>query len=189
MTKLVTVLASLLLAGCQSTQMGTDIGCPPEIYKSRWITVEGFIDAETVAKVRQNIHAIDGIILDSSGGYVYDALLIAELVYDNDIKVMIDGECDSACGFVYGASKQRFTVNGELVGLHCPYYEYEDEEQQCVNAQSETYWYIKHVLKFGLGKRTAEEWIEIMQDTQPNEMSYVVDHHALDLMGSCNVIR
>jgi len=61
------------------------------------------------------------IAFDSTGGNVFEAIAIANLVRISRIPVFVTGKCYSSCAFIYLAAPDR-QATGEI-GLHRPYYD------------------------------------------------------------------
>ncbi len=63
-----------------------------------------------------------GVLVNSSGGDVLEAIKIAETVerVGLPIEVAVDGECSSACFFIYVAAPHRSAYG--VVKIHAPYY-------------------------------------------------------------------
>lgn len=61
------------------------------------------------------------IAFDSTGGNLFEAIAIANLVRISRIPVFITGKCYSSCAFIYLAAPDR-QATGEI-GLHRPYYD------------------------------------------------------------------
>lgn len=72
-----------------------------------------------------NVH---GVIVNSGGGDVLEAIKIAEIIerVGLPIEVAADGECSSACFFIYVAAPHRSAFGA--VKIHAPYYNLADVE-------------------------------------------------------------
>lgn len=61
--------------------------------------------------------------LNSPGGEILAAMRIGELLRTNDAIVWINGECSSACVFVFAGGVQRNLIRESRIGLHRPFFE------------------------------------------------------------------
>lgn len=61
--------------------------------------------------------------LNSPGGEILAAMRIGELLRANDAMVWINGECSSACVFVFAGGVERNLIRESRIGLHRPFFE------------------------------------------------------------------
>lgn len=63
------------------------------------------------------------VFLNSPGGEILAAMRIGELLRANDAMVWVNGECSSACVFVFAGGVERNLIRESRVGLHRPFFE------------------------------------------------------------------
>ncbi len=78
--------------------------------------------------IRRDLYSLSvayGLLVDSQGGDVAEAIKIAEVVerYWLPVEVASDGECSSACFFIYVAAPHRNAYGA--VRIHAPFYDLE----------------------------------------------------------------
>ncbi|MCC8953191.1 ATP-dependent Clp protease proteolytic subunit [Bradyrhizobium sp. Pear77] len=61
---------------------------------------------------------IVGLNLDSGGGSLYEGFRIAMLAHQKQIATYVSGECDSACAFIFLASRKRYVAPNAKIGVH-----------------------------------------------------------------------
>jgi hypothetical protein len=61
---------------------------------------------------------IVGLDLDSRGGSLYEGFRIAMLAHQRQIATYVSGECDSACAFIFLASRKRYVAPNAKIGVH-----------------------------------------------------------------------
>lgn len=61
---------------------------------------------------------IVGLDLDSRGGSLYEGFRIAMLAHQKQIASYVSGECDSACAFIFLASRKRYVAPNAKIGVH-----------------------------------------------------------------------
>ncbi|WP_225646137.1 ATP-dependent Clp protease proteolytic subunit [Bradyrhizobium australafricanum] len=59
-----------------------------------------------------------GLDLDSRGGSLYEGFRIAMLAHQRQIASYVSGECDSACAFIFLASRKRYAAPNARIGVH-----------------------------------------------------------------------
>ncbi|MGY2987525.1 hypothetical protein ACVI1K_004872 [Bradyrhizobium sp. USDA 4508] len=59
-----------------------------------------------------------GLDLDSRGGSLYEGFRIAMLAHQRQIASYVSGECDSACAFIFLASRKRYVAPNAKIGVH-----------------------------------------------------------------------
>ncbi|MGL3215011.1 ATP-dependent Clp protease proteolytic subunit [Bradyrhizobium sp. BR 1433] len=59
-----------------------------------------------------------GLDLDSRGGSLYEGFRIAMLAHQKQIASYVSGECDSACAFIFLASRKRYVAPNAKIGVH-----------------------------------------------------------------------
>ncbi|WP_143201392.1 hypothetical protein [Bradyrhizobium sp. NAS96.2] len=61
---------------------------------------------------------IVGLDLDSGGGSLDEGFRIAVLARQKRIAAYVSGECDSACAFIFLASRKRYVAPNAKIGVH-----------------------------------------------------------------------
>lgn len=61
---------------------------------------------------------IVGLDLDSGGGSLDEGFRIAMLARQKQIATYVSGECDSACAFIFLASRKRYVAPNAKIGVH-----------------------------------------------------------------------
>lgn len=61
---------------------------------------------------------IIGIDLSSKGGDLYEGFRIAMLTRQKGLATYVSGECDSACAFIFLASRKRYVSETAAIGVH-----------------------------------------------------------------------
>lgn len=85
------------------------------------LTIEGMLGAGVFERVRQfdsPISPLHGLIIDSEGGFVSEALDIARFVESHDLTVIVRKNCLSACTLVAAASRRTFAYKNSTFGYH-----------------------------------------------------------------------
>jgi len=78
-----------------------------------------FLSPSNNAKIRQLIHSSNPITLYSTGGLTAYPLEIANVIHDQNIEIIVDRECTSACSeFILPAAYKVTFKNLPLIGFH-----------------------------------------------------------------------
>lgn len=118
--------------------------------------------------------------LNSSGGGVYAAIKISDVVVDFELDTHVHGDCDSSCVTVFLAGKTRTMSRGSRIGFHQiywsadnieTYYERERDdngwntpfdfaEWMYLDTQDEIYAHLKYMIDRGVDAAFAVETIQ-----------------------------
>ena len=118
-------LAAVLLA------FSTTAGCPAEItrfaaYGTSIILVKGRIEPDDDIKFAKVAGEVSNgiVLLNSDGGYLRPAIQIGRIVRSKGLATWVatlEGQCASACGFIWLAGTPRMMDIGSKVGFHAAY--------------------------------------------------------------------
>jgi len=129
-------------------------------------------ELETVAAALGDPNAIEGIILDSGGGRLYEGRALAAMIEQHDWDTYSAAGCLSACPLAYVAGTNRTLIDGAQLGFH----QYIDTTTQvALPAESEDYRIDKqYYLDKGISSSTVERMFEANPDRlwspTPNEL-------------------
>lgn len=85
------------------------------------IMLEGEIDGgarERLRDVLQQHRMVKMLVVDSAGGFVDEAMAVADIVREHGLIVRIDGHCYSACVVIWASAPRREITIGSTIGLH-----------------------------------------------------------------------
>lgn len=129
------------------------------------IRLNGEIDAAAALNFRRALAALpdaNAVLLNSPGGEVHVALLIADEIYERGLgtEIPLGSACYSACAYIFLAGRER-VVEGQL-GVH----QISSDAPDLVSAQVAISDIIDMLNRFG----TPAEVLTVMFRTPPNEM-------------------
>ena len=75
-------------------------------------------DVEVFEAILKENHNINMLVLDSVGGIVEAAMYLADVTIDYELDTNVDGECLSACVFIFLGGNNRFLERGSWIGFH-----------------------------------------------------------------------
>jgi hypothetical protein len=114
-TPLIVVL--LCLSGnCAAAEISRVAGCFGDILR-----VNGDIQEGDYIRFRSHFSAerkVIGVELDSGGGSLDDGFRMARLAHAKGLPTYVSNECDSACAFIFLASRKRYVAHGAKIGVH-----------------------------------------------------------------------
>ncbi|WP_372707966.1 hypothetical protein [Brevundimonas sp.] len=95
-------------------------GGPSRLAGSSVYCLKGSLDSTSAESFSELASDISVLVVDSYGGNTRATMRIARLIYDNDIDVIIEGQCFSSCAnYILPAASGRLTVlPGSFIGLH-----------------------------------------------------------------------
>ncbi|KWV60455.1 hypothetical protein AS156_29175 [Bradyrhizobium macuxiense] len=108
--------AALSSADCLGMDISRVAGCAGDVLR-----LSGDIADGDYVRFRAHFGAerrIVGIDLDSGGGSLYEGLRIAMLTHQRQVPTYVSNECDSACAFIFLASRKRYVAPDAKVGVH-----------------------------------------------------------------------
>ena len=85
------------------------------------ITLSGFIeegDRDKLAAALEKARNRKTIILTSEGGFIEEAMSIADLIIDYELDTHVVVKCESACSTILLAGKKRTMQRGSKLGYH-----------------------------------------------------------------------
>jgi hypothetical protein len=85
------------------------------------IMIEGYIGPRFLSDMRQALDrnpSARTVIITSPGGLIDDAVQAADWIRERNLVIRIDGECASACVFMWTAAPNREATPGALLGFH-----------------------------------------------------------------------
>lgn len=78
----------------------------------------GFGLTESVIGLIEGHPSINGIVLDSTGGYLYEGRVLAALIEEYNLNTYVTRQCSSACTVAYIAGSKRFLTQHASLGFH-----------------------------------------------------------------------
>lgn len=87
----------------------------------RTLRIDGPISSGFTAMVEETLEAhpsIQGVDIDSPGGWSYQGRAAARLIEARQLDVSVHGSCDSTCTGLFMAGKHRYMAVGSTLGLH-----------------------------------------------------------------------
>ena len=114
--RLIILVAGLLSTSCLGMDISRVVGCTGDVLR-----LSGDIADGDYLRFRAHFgpeRRIVGIELDSAGGSVQDGVRIALLTRHRQLPTYVSNECDSACAFIFLASKKRYVAPDAKVGVH-----------------------------------------------------------------------
>lgn len=75
-------------------------------------------DVEVLRALLQAHPEVSVLQLTSSGGSVWAAQIISDIVIDFGLDTRVDGDCDSSCVTIFLAGKNRTMTGGSRLGFH-----------------------------------------------------------------------
>ncbi|WP_455153216.1 hypothetical protein [Bradyrhizobium cenepequi] len=113
---LLTLSAIFLSADCASMEISRVAGCAGDVLRLR-----GDIEEGDYIRFRSHFGAqrrVLGLDLSSKGGNLNDGFRIAILTRQKRLTTYVSGECDSACAFIFLASRKRYVSESATIGVH-----------------------------------------------------------------------
>lgn len=152
----------------------------PEAHEEEGIVAA---DVEVLLSMLRSTPGIRILQLNSSGGEVYSASQMSDIVLDFELDTHIHGDCDSSCVTIFLAGTRRTMSRGSRIGFHQifwsaenieGYYTREQEEQgwqspwefaawMYLDTQEEMYAHLKYIVSRGVDPAFA---IETIKDPQ-----------------------
>ena len=83
---------------------------------------------------------IDRLILNSTGGYIYAAYDISDLIIDYEINTHVIGTCESACTIIFLAGENRTIKKGSKLGYHQASWGANSIKEYYISEKSEMEW-------------------------------------------------
>ena len=110
------------LAGATSSQQPRTPGIPSD--RDRIIVVSGTIkrgDHHEFHKLLDEVNP-DIVMMDGPGGFVEDALIMAEDIHDRGLKTLVGPRhaCVSACAIMFLSGRDKYVGDRSGIGLHAP---------------------------------------------------------------------
>ena len=126
---LIAIIAGVFITACSQEPIPTlsnTFSCQDEFIERHGTEIWfcGSIEIGDFAKVEDVLleDGVDSFVISSQGGDGAEARKISSLLRSNNIDVIIDGECLSACAhFVMMAAKRVFINEGAIVAAHSTY--------------------------------------------------------------------
>jgi ATP-dependent protease ClpP protease subunit len=140
------------------------------------IFLDGAIDSMILwrfANLLDNVPNVTTIVLNSPGGEVYSALILAKQIERMGLHTVVMGQCHSACAFLYFAGANR-TVAAGTVGVH----QISSTSQDMVSGQMT----LADILELMETYSVPADVIVEMLRTAPEDMR-IYDHDQLDALG------
>jgi hypothetical protein len=121
------------------------------------IVIRGVFREGSAFEIQNLLNVAPGVtalVLDSSGGRLIEAEKVATLVKKRDLNTYVEGNCLSACTYVFLAGKDRASTPNAKIGFHQPSFVGVDNaaQQSMTNSMLEKYrtallpeWFIKKV--------------------------------------------
>ena len=106
----------LMSTNCLAMEFSRIPGCRGDVLK-----LSGDIADGDFVKFRARVGSerrIVGLDLNSGGGSLHEGLRIAMLAHRKQIATYVSGECDSACAFIFLASRKRYVAPDARIGVH-----------------------------------------------------------------------
>lgn len=103
------------------------LGRPPPRYRldviegGSLVRIDGLFDPGVTRELRTMLAerpAIQGIVLKSNGGRVFEGRGIAKLIFDHELETHVDDFCRSACTIAYIAGSERSLREEARLGFH-----------------------------------------------------------------------
>lgn len=136
-------------------------------------------DVENLLKILRSDEFIRQLQINSSGGSVYAAQQISDIIIDFGLDTHVHGDCDSSCVTIFLAGKKRTMSRGSRIGFHqifwsaeniASYYDRERGEQgwatpydfaawMYLDTQDEMYAHLKYITSRGVDPGFAIETI------------------------------
>ncbi|MBO4225558.1 hypothetical protein [Bradyrhizobium neotropicale] len=113
---LLTLSAIFLSADCASMEISRVAGCSGDVLRLR-----GDIEEGDYIRFRSHFSAqrrVLGIDLSSKGGKLDEGFQIAIFTRQKRLTTYVSGECDSACAFIFLASRRRYVSESATIGVH-----------------------------------------------------------------------
>jgi hypothetical protein len=113
---LLTLSAIFLSAECASMEISRVAGCTGDVLRLRGDITQGdYVRFRSYFSAQRKIIGID---LSSKGGNLYEGFRIAILARQKGLTTYVSGECDSACAFIFLASRKRYVSESAAIGVH-----------------------------------------------------------------------
>jgi hypothetical protein len=113
---LLTLSAIFLSAECASMEISRVAGCTGDVLRLRGDIVEGdYVRFRSYFSAQRKVIGID---LSSKGGNLYEGFRIAIFTRQKRLTTYVSGECDSACAFIFLASRKRYVSESATIGVH-----------------------------------------------------------------------
>lgn len=105
--------------------VGEDIGEPASIYADgSSLYFDGMIRVGDTGRFQEALNAagssLKEVRLTSSGGRIYEATQMADLISARGLDTYVDDHCESACTFMFLAGKKRQVSPDAGLGFHSP---------------------------------------------------------------------
>ncbi|PAY03841.1 hypothetical protein CK489_36700 [Bradyrhizobium sp. UFLA03-84] len=110
------IAAVLISANCLAMEFSRIPGCSGDVLK-----LSGDIRDGDFVRFRSYLgteRRVVGLHLDSEGGSLDEGFRIAMLARQKQIATFVSGECDSACAFIFLASRKRYVAPNAKIGVH-----------------------------------------------------------------------
>ena len=107
----------ILVASCSRVQALDHSLCSDNA--TRCLSINGRLSAEHLDHLETRIDEIETIVVNSKGGPVGVAAKIARLIMENELNLVVEGYCSSACAeYLMTAAKSVYAVNAPVIGVH-----------------------------------------------------------------------
>jgi hypothetical protein len=127
----------------------------------------GFGSSEDIEKTIARHPNVEGIILDSIGGRVYEGRKFSAIILENGLNTYTIKGCNSACGTAFISGKKRYLASGANLGFH-QYSPAEWEENQPMSMMVEQ----ELDLDLFREKGISESFLNRLFNAESNDMWY-----------------
>jgi len=131
------------------------------------VIVNGMLREGASAKIQRILDETPGattLMLNSRGGRVLEAKQLVQTVQTRKLNTYVEGQCSSACTYVFLAGKDRAATPNAQIGFHQPTFPGIDSPTQKSITQD--------MLKVYRTARLPEEFINILSKVEPHDMWY-----------------
>jgi len=113
---------------------------------------------------------IDGVILDSLGGNVYDAIQLSKIIKVMDYDTYVINNCKSACTLMFFAGKNKYMSSMAEIGIHRAFI-FNTKTNNIEDSNEVTYSMMKIMQKYNVSEKVL---IEMM--TTPGDKLTLLDN-------------
>lgn len=180
--RLLLALAICLLFPPTSASASEKVGFSTDEKNRLYLTFEGPIEAGDTARVRGYVQSerfyflhSHGLIIDSPGGDVEEAIRLANLVEELGlgVYVMKGGRCASSCFLVFASAPTR--VSSSQVIVHRPYFKMDGVDGSLGPAYEEAYRQAFARVKAFLSDRLVPSYLIDLMMSKGSKSGYVLD--------------
>jgi ATP-dependent protease ClpP protease subunit len=127
----------------------------------------GFGASEDIERTISTHSNVEGIILDSNGGRIYEGRKFSEIIRENRLNTYTIKGCKSACGTAFISGNKRYLASGANLGFH-QYSSAEWEEDQPMSMMMEQ----ELDLALFREKGISESFLNRLFNAESNDMWY-----------------